>query len=154
MSLFMNFPAEQGATLMSSQAKKSDLAADKVAVILVDHGSKIDQSNRLLEDIVAAYRQHSDWTIVEPAHMELAEPSIASAFDRCAQQGANMVIVMPYFLGPGRHSSQDIPRLTAQAACAHPGIEHLVTEPLGLHELMLKVVDQRISEAIGSSKPR
>ena len=108
---------------MTLESQSSNVHADKVAVILVDHGSKIDQSNRLLEEIVAAYRRHSEGAIVEPAHMELAEPSIATAFDRCAEQGAEWVIVMPYFLGPGRHSSQDIPRLTAAAAAAHPGIE-------------------------------
>lgn len=121
---------------------------DKVAVILVDHGSKIEASNQLLVEIVEAYRRHSDWKIVEPAHMELAEPSIAAAFGRCAEQGAELVIVMPYFLGPGRHSSQDIPRLTAEAAQAYPGIEHLVTAPLGLHELMLRVIDERIGETL------
>ena len=127
---------------------------DRVAVILVDHGSKIDASNQLLNKIVEAYRRHCDWAIVEPAHMELAEPSIAAAFGRCAEQRAKLVIVMPYFLGPGRHSSQDIPRLTAEAARAYPGIEHLVAAPLGLHELMLQVIDERIGEAIGASAKR
>ncbi len=127
---------------------------DKVAVILVDHGSKIDASNQLLVEMVDAYRGHSDWAIVEPAHMELAEPSINAAFGRCAEQGAELVIVMPYFLGPGRHSSQDIPRLTTEAAQAFPNVKHLVTEPLGLHELMLQVIDERIGEAIGASAKR
>jgi len=127
------------------------MSNDKVAVILVDHGSVVDASNQLLIEIVEAYRRHSDWKIVEPAHMELTEPSIAVAFGRCAEQGAELVIVMPYFLGPGRHSSQDIPRLTAEAAQAFPGVKYLVTAPLGLHELMLRVIDERVGEAIGSS---
>ena len=36
--------------------------------------------------------------IVEPAHMELAEPSIATAFARCVERGATTVVVFPYFL--------------------------------------------------------
>jgi len=127
---------------------------DKVAVILVDHGSTVDQSNRLLVEIVEAYRRHSGWKIVEPAHMELAEPSIAAAFGSCAQQGAELVIVMPYFLGPGRHSSRDIPRLAAEAGQAFPRLEYLVTAPLGLDEFLLRVVDERIAEAIASSRYR
>jgi sirohydrochlorin cobaltochelatase len=86
--------------------------------------------------------------------MELAEPSIAAAFGRCAEQGAELVIVMPYFLGPGRHSRQDIPRLAAEAVQAFPNLKHLVTEPLGLHELILRVIDERIGEAIGASAKR
>ena len=117
-------------------------------MILVDHGSVVGESNQLLVEIVEAYRRHSEWAIVEPAHMELAEPSIAAAFGRCVEQGAELVIVMPYFLGPGRHASRDIPRLTAEAAQAHAGVEYLVTGPLGLHESLLTVVDERIDEAL------
>lgn len=127
---------------------------DKMAVILVDHGSTIDESNRLLVEIVEAYRRQSAWKIVEPAHMDLAEPTIATAFRRCVEQGAEFVIVMPYFLGPGQHSSQDIPRLTAEAGQAFQGVEHLVTTPLGLHDLLLRVVDERIDEALASVAKR
>ncbi|KAL7228655.1 hypothetical protein ACSBR2_007373 [Camellia fascicularis] len=50
----------------------------------------------------------------------LAEPSIRDAFGLCVQQGANSVIVSPFFLIPGRHWHQDIPSLTAEAAKGHP----------------------------------
>jgi len=131
---------------------RPDNSAKRIAVILVDHGSKVEASNQLLDEIVKAYRRNSDWAIVQPAHMELAEPSIAAAFASCVKQAAELVVVMPYFLGPGRHSSQDIPRLTAAAASAHPGVEYLVAGPLGQHELMLKVIDSRLSEALEKSE--
>jgi sirohydrochlorin ferrochelatase len=122
--------------------------SQNTAVILVDHGSRRSESNDQLLEVVAAYRQHSGAAIVEPAHMELAEPSIAAAFDRCVQQGATRVVVVPYFLAPGKHWSEDIPRLAAAAAVAHPGIEHSVAPPIGLHPLMLAIIDERIAEAI------
>ncbi len=121
---------------------------DRVAVILVDHGSRREESNRLLLEVVDAYRARGDWAIVEPAHMELAEPTIAAAFERCVEQGAEMVIVFPYFLGPGRHWNSDIPLLAAKAAQACGGVRHLVTAPLGLHALLLQVIDERIAESL------
>lgn len=127
-----------------------DSQSGSTAVILVDHGSKVAASNELLLEIAEAFGEQSGWSVVEPAHMELAEPSIATAFDRCVQRGATQVIVMPYFLGPGRHSSEDIPRLARDAAYRHPGVAHLVSAPLGLHDLILKVIDERISEALES----
>jgi len=123
---------------------------DRVAVVLVDHGSRREESNRLLLEVANAYREWSDWAIVEPAHMELAEPSIATAFQRCVEQGAELVIVFPYFLGPGRHWKTDIPRLAAEEAEACGGVLHLVTAPLGLHALLLRVIDQRIAECVES----
>ena len=91
---------------------------DHTAVILVDHGSRRDASNQLLLKVVEAYRAHSQWHIVEPAHMELAEPSITTAFEKCVQRGAELVIVFPYFLSPGRHWNSDIPALAAAASAA------------------------------------
>lgn len=118
------------------------------AVVLVDHGSQLEQSNRLLLDVVEALRQRAAWPIVEPAHMDLAEPSIATAFARCVEQGAELVVVFPYFLGPGRHVSEDIPQLAAAAAASHPGTRHQVAEPLGLHALLLQVIEERIAACI------
>ncbi len=122
--------------------------ANALGVILVDHGSRRQESNRLLLDVAAAYREQSGRRIVEPAHMELAAPSIADAFGRCVAQGATLVVVFPYLLSPGRHWEQDIPRLAAEAAQAYPGVRHLVTAPLGLHPAILGVIDQRIGEGL------
>ena len=80
--------------------------------------------------------------------MELAEPSIATAFDRCVAAGARRVVVCPYFLLPGKHWFEDIPELTAEAAARHPGIAFMVTAPIGLHPMMLQVIDQRIAHCL------
>ena len=86
-----------------------------VGVIIVDHGSRRRESNEMLHEATARFAAQSEFSIVEPAHMELAEPSIAQAFDRCVSRGATEVIVFPYFLSPGRHWTEDIPRLAAAA---------------------------------------
>lgn len=127
------------------------LDPERVGVVVVDHGSRRAESNELLNEVVAMFLRVSRLPIVEPAHMELAEPSIAAAFDRCVQRGAETVVVFPYFLSPGRHWSQDIPALAAAAAEKHPGVRHLVTSPLGLHELLGKVMCERIANCLERS---
>src|SRR5256885_3572444 len=94
----------------------------QIGVVLVDHGSRREESNAMLLDVVRDFAQATAISIVEPAHMELAEPSIATAFARCVVRGATTVVVFPYFLLPGRHWNEDIPRLAAAAAKGHPGI--------------------------------
>lgn len=133
---------------MSDLLSQLNIAPDRVAVMIVDHGSRRDESNRMLLAVADAFRRHGKWSIVEPAHMELAEPSIATAFGRCVRQGAGLVIVFPYFLAPGRHWHEDIPRLVADAASTHPDVRHLVTAPLGLHALLLQVMDERIASCL------
>lgn len=120
--------------------------------ILVDHGSRREASNCLLLEVVEKFAEVTGLPIVEPAHMELAEPSIATAFARCVARGAKSVIVFPYFLSPGRHWDEDIPRLTSAAATSHPGIPFLVTAPFGLHPLMFEVIRQRIDHCVAHSQ--
>lgn len=117
-------------------------------VIIVDHGSRRKESNLMLNEFVVMFRDKTGYPIVEPAHMELAEPSIKHAFSSCVQRGANRVIVCPFFLFPGRHWHQDIPFLTAEAAKGHPGVSYIVTAPIGLHELIVDVVNDRIKHCL------
>ncbi len=119
-----------------------------VAVIVVDHGSRRAESNESLEAFVRASAERLPYPVVEPAHMELAEPSIATAFDRCVAAGATTVAVAPYFLGPGSHWDRDIPTLTAEAAGRHPGVHWLVTAPLGPHPLLMDIVDRRVAHCL------
>jgi sirohydrochlorin ferrochelatase len=123
-----------------------------LAVILVDHGSRREESNALLVEAVRLFQQETGLPIVEPAHMELAEPSIDTAFSRCIARGATTVVVFPYFLSPGRHWHDDIPRLAADAARQHSGVKFLVTAPFGLHPLMNEVIRQRIEHCLAHAQ--
>jgi len=125
-----------------------NIAPQELGVIVVDHGSRVDRSNQLLHDVVKLFVETSGLLIVEPAHMELAEPSIATAFDQCVLRGATTIIVHPYFLLPGRHWRDDIPRLSAEAAAKHPGVGHIVTAPLGIHPLMAAIMEDRIRQCL------
>lgn len=117
---------------------------DTWAIILVDHGSRRAESNEMLNEVVELYRQQTGYAFVEPAHMELAEPSIAQAFETCVRKGANRVVVQPFFLFPGRHWHRDIPNLVAEAAARHQSVNYLVTAPLGSHRLMIELLQHRM----------
>lgn len=120
----------------------------QVGVILVDHGSRRNEANAMLLDVVAMFKRYTQYAIVEPAHMELADPDIAAAFAACVAQGATYVVVHPYFLAPGRHSTSDIPRLVSEAAQNFPLIGFHVTQPLGLDEKMAQIILDRINHCV------
>jgi sirohydrochlorin ferrochelatase len=125
----------------------------KNGIIIVDHGSRREESNKLLEEIAALFaRRFSErFDVVEPAHMELAEPSIGTAYDRCVKRGATRVVVCPFFLGPGKHWTADIPRLAAEAAAAHPNTEYHVTMPLGIDDLILELLAKRVGFCVDNN---
>lgn len=115
-------------------------------IIIVDHGSRRPESNRMLADVARRFaaRFADAFDIVEPAHMELAEPTIATAYAKCVVQGATRVVVCPFFLGPGKHWTEDIPRLTAAAARPFPQTRFHVAPTLGSDDLILDLLRKRI----------
>jgi len=121
---------------------------DHIGLILIDHGSKRAEANAMLDDVVRMFKELTGSRIVEPAHMELAAPSLEQAFAACVHQGAKEIVVHPYFLSPGRHSQEDIPRMAAGAAAAFPEVRYRVTSHLGLDTRMCEVVMQRVREAL------
>ena len=78
--------------------------------------------------------------IVRHAHMELAEPTIAQGIASCIEAGAREVIVFPYMLSPGRHSTSDIPRMVSEVAMHHAGVRFSVTKPFGIDEKLGQVI--------------
>ena len=102
----------------------------------------------MLEAVADLLRDRADGAIVEHAHMELAPPTIAEAFDRCVEQGAKTVAVALFFLSPGRHSIKDIPALVNEAAARQPGVKCVITDPLGVATPIVEVMLDRVKEAI------
>jgi sirohydrochlorin ferrochelatase len=117
------------------------------AILIVDHGSRVAAANAQLVEIARLVeRELGDGTMVRHAHMELGAPTIVDAIDALVDAGADDIVVHPYFLAPGRHASEDVPRLAHDAAGRHPTVRIHVTEPLGVHELLAKLVVLRCRE--------
>ena len=104
----------------------------------------------MLEEVARLFGERfaQKYDIVEPAHMELCEPSIETAYAACVKRGATRVTICPFFLGPGKHWTQDIPRLTAEAAAMFPGTQYHVAPTLGIDDLILDLLDKRASHCV------
>lgn len=131
-------------------------------IIICDHGSRRAQSNDSLKDVADRFaaRFHADCNIVEPAHMELAMPDIATAYASCVSRGATHIVVLPMFLAKGKHWVRDIPSLTGQAAAAFSETTYQIAEPLGIDDLLLDLLKKRFDAddqptlASGETDPR
>ncbi len=119
----------------------------KRAILLVDHGSHRAEANTLLEEVADQVRKRTPESIVETAHLEIAKPDILEGIDACVAKGASLIVVHPYFLGPGRHTSEDIPAQVARAGERHENVQIRISEPLGDHAALIDVILERVSEA-------
>jgi sirohydrochlorin ferrochelatase len=79
--------------------------------------------------------------------MELAAPTIDEAIDACVADGAREIVVHPYFLAPGLHSTRDVPALARAAARKHRGVRVRISAPLGEHDLLVEIVLDRVGIA-------
>ncbi len=111
------------------------------AILLIDHGSRRDAANEMMDcmaNLVQAMAGAE--VVVRYAHMELAEPSIPAGVRSCVEAGATELIVFPYMLSPGKHSTGDIPRMVAQAAAPFPTLDVRVTSAFGVHEKLAELI--------------
>ncbi len=123
------------------------MTRDKTALLLIAHGSRQDEANADILDIVAEMRKTGDYAVVEGAYLELSAPTIEEATARCVAQGAEKVVLLPYFLSAGVHVRQDLTAIRQKLAKDNPNVEFSLAEPLGPHPLLLEIVAQRARQA-------
>jgi sirohydrochlorin ferrochelatase len=117
------------------------------AVLLIAHGSQRAAANADLDWVAAELRRRGSHAVVQTAYLEIARPTIAEGAACCAESGATRVVMLPYLLSPGVHACQDLAKAREELSVRFPGVEFLLAEPLGRHQLLIEVVAQRVKEA-------
>lgn len=112
------------------------------ALLLIAHGSRRKESNEEVKLLAAKLKQHCNdqYSIIHAAFLELAEPLIPDGIKQCIDDGADSVIVLPYFLNSGRHVVEDIPQIVNETMKKYPAIDIKIAEHLGASELMMKLL--------------
>jgi sirohydrochlorin ferrochelatase len=119
------------------------------ALLIVAHGSRREASNQEVRQLTERVRVRAGplYSEVACAFLELAEPSILEGIHNCIANGADHLLVLPYFLSAGRHVSQDIPKILARAREIYPGVVIDLAPYLGaadaIPELLLTVAEQQ-----------
>jgi sirohydrochlorin ferrochelatase len=125
----------------------SDLAA-RTALLLIAHGSRRSEANDDLTFLATQVQARKRFAFVQTAYLELAEPTIAEGGRICVEQGAERVILLPYFLAPGVHARDDMIAARTALAERFPHVEFLLAEPLGRHPLLGDIVLERAAAAM------
>ena len=126
----------------------NDASDERLAIVLLDHGSRRTEANAQLDELAKRVAARRTEAIVRTAHLEIAEPALSHAIADCVDSGAPRIVVHPFFLSPGRHTTQDVPAQIAVARARHPDVEIVQSEPLALSDRLVDVVLERIDETI------
>jgi sirohydrochlorin ferrochelatase len=119
----------------------------KTAVIILGHGSKRYVNDTQVKRIVAAIRESMSCDIVEYAYLQYVQPTPEEAVERCVQQGAKKIVIVPFFMQAGVHVTKDIPALLEKEKQKHPTLDIRVTDYVGTHSLMEQIVADLIRKS-------
>jgi sirohydrochlorin ferrochelatase len=120
----------------------------RVGLLVVGHGSRRDAANETLLTVAHLVSERLPDYVVEAAFLEIARPTIADGWAALVAAGCARVVVHPYFLYPGNHTTHDIPAALAAAADVHGALPWLLTEPLNLDPRIVDVVADRVASAL------
>lgn len=132
-------------------------ALDNVGLILIGHGSKLPHNRENLEKLADIMRKHSNFKIVEISFMVRNTPTIPEAIDTITKKGVTKIVLVPAFLAPGVHTTQEIPELIGvkdkESQLSARGIQLFYGEPIGADECIAVILEEKALKAIGQKVP-
>jgi sirohydrochlorin ferrochelatase len=118
----------------------------KTAVIILGHGSKKAGAGDALRRILAEVKKQGGYDVIEQAFLQYVKPTLADALEHCVLQKSDSIVIVPFFMQSGAHVTKDIPELVEKAKKRHPGVDITVTDYVGAHPLMAKIVEDLIKK--------
>src|SRR5262249_11873574 len=136
----------------TNSRKRSEGGGMRTALLLIAHGSRQDEANADLYHVVAEMRLRGGYDPVEASFLELAEPGIDEGAARCVAAGAERVVLLPDFLSAGGGVGRQLAEARRRLAARFPQVDFRLAEPLGPHRLLIEIVAQRASQAVGEGE--
>jgi precorrin-8X/cobalt-precorrin-8 methylmutase len=123
----------------------------RTGVVILAHGSRGERGRA---EVVAVLHRLSRGVSpflapgveVVGAALQFNHPDLDEAVARLVGQGATRVVIVPYFLFPGRHITEDIPHFVERLKSVYPEINFAIADNLGRDEYFIDLVAKRIVE--------
>lgn len=124
-------------------------SSPSAGVLLVGHGTRSERGRSQFLSLADQVRQRLNRPL-EPAFLELAEPTIEQAVERLIASRIDRLFVAPLLLFAAGHAKEDVPSAVAQALsrCGIAELPLLQTEPFGCHPMIVELAQQRVLESL------
>ena len=109
-------------------------------IILFAHGSRDPLWRQSIEAVATRARLREPQTLVRCAYLELTEPDLPTCAADLVAMGITSIMVVPMFLGVGRHAREDLPVLIANLNSAYPHIEISLQIAIGENERLIELM--------------
>jgi diguanylate cyclase (GGDEF)-like protein/PAS domain S-box-containing protein len=113
---------------------------DVKGIVLFGHGSRSAEYVRPFERVRETMRARQPEVLVELGFLELTQPRLDESIESLVGRGVSHIVVVPVFIGPGKHVLKDLPQLAANAMERHPGLEISMAAPIGEAQDVIEAV--------------
>jgi precorrin-8X/cobalt-precorrin-8 methylmutase len=120
-------------------------------IVIAGHGSRDADGIREFEQLIELVKERAPQHQVSHGYLEFAGPTIDQAIAVHTTQRAKQIVMVPGILLAATHAKNDMPSELLTFAREHPEIDFHFGAPMGLHPLLLQVVQQRVVEAEATS---
>lgn len=117
------------------------------AVVLLGHGSRVKGAGKQMEEVAHALKKTGEYDLVDTCYLSRLGPHFPEVFEGIVKQGADKVIVIPYFLHGGMHILLDIPEMMQEVVKKYPQVNVILGKNLGFDSLLVDLVRKRIDES-------
>src|SRR5664280_2663024 len=113
-------------------------------IVIAGHGSRDPDGIQEFEQLVELIKERAPQHIVSHGYLEFASPTIDQAVVAQLDAGAQQVVMVPGVLLAASHAKNDMPSELLAFAQTHPDIDFHFGAPLGMHPLLLQVIQEHI----------
>ncbi|MEV8090807.1 sirohydrochlorin chelatase [Streptomyces nigra] len=124
------------------------------ALLIAGHGTRDEAGAEAFRAFVRELGDRHPELPVAGGFIELSPPPLGDAVTGLVERGVRRFAAVPLMLVSAGHAKGDIPAALAREKERHPGITYTYGRPLGPHPSLLRVLERRIDEALGTADGR
>ena len=125
---------------------------DQTGLILLAHGSRDPLWRQPIEAVHQLVQAMQPGLPCICAYLDACAPDLPAAAQSLIAQGVKHLIVLPLFLGTGKHAREDIPRLLDELRRQHPGCQFDLQTAAGENPRVTSLLAQLAIEAAAGTE--
>ncbi len=118
----------------------------KRGLLLIDRGSKEREAAEELEIICKQVKDKGGYAFADYCFLEVTLPYIDDGIKKCLKTDIDSLTIVPYFLYPGKKVKAAVTKVMKYQSTTN--IKFLVTKPMSMHMMLVKLVENRIKSAL------
>lgn len=125
---------------------------NQTGLILLAHGSRDPLWRQPIEAVHQLVQAMHPGLPCICAYLDACAPDLPAAAQSLIAQGVEHLIVLPLFLGTGKHAREDIPRLLDELRLQHPGCHFDLQTAAGENPRVTSLLAQLAIEAAAGTE--